>query len=284
MTPQQEDAQYALMCLFAEDQYDAYPATLEPPLDPRFASDWTLRGYVSGTDAILVAGTALSHGERVCYGVLLESKPAPGTFAIVIRGTKGIIEWIEDAIFSLTGYPFGGRVEVGFWSIYGSLAFHSLTGSEAPLIPSLVGILGPSANITVVGHSLGAALATYLAVDLSSRREPLTVSSRFFASPHPGDGAFGLYAASLLKDCRSYAYALDMVPRVPFEFGYEQLPGTIKLGVDNVQARIRRSLMCSHHALSYATLLDGSAPAIALLSLDAPYVACLLSDAPQMTP
>jgi triacylglycerol lipase len=279
MTALIADAAYALLALYAEDMRDAYPALLTPPPDPRLFTDgWTLRGYLTGVDTLLRPKATMANGlTRVYYGYLAEQSSAPGNFVVVVRGTEGFLEWLEDADFSMRNHPIRGKVESGFFGIYTSLQYRprdSLT--ELPLISGLTGYRGTGSAFTVIGHSLGAAMAHYLALDLVLAG--VTVAGRFFASPHPGDLAFAELMAAYLSDLRAYVYAMDIVPKVPFLMGYTQLPNPVVLDPSNVQAKIRSNVWCNHHAASYASMLNfGSVRA--LDAPDAPYLGCILGAA-----
>src|SRR6185437_5634308 len=129
-------------------------------------------------------------GDRtVFYGWLLRHQVSPGTFLCLIRGTKDLIEWAEDAEgvpVEAPGVP--GKVEQGFHGIYTSMRLRHPGGSDMPLVSAIEAIVGLG-TVTVAGHSLGAALATYLAADLAdTARLGDRVTARIYCSPRPGDG------------------------------------------------------------------------------------------------
>jgi triacylglycerol lipase len=249
-----EDARLAVLVLAAEDMYSAQgPGAVQPTVDLRIAADWTLRGYIVGTDAIIRMLGGLALGERrVYYGLLLQSRADSSQFAAVIRGTSGIAEWVED----LEGVPkmsrWPGRVESGFQGIYDSFAFRVPGASEIPMIGAIATIVGQG-RLTVAGHSLGSALATYLAYELSSAL-PGRVALRVWASPHPGDSTFMGAVATAIPDHAHYRNPNDIVPRVPIAFGYEHLPNTISLSPETETVSVRNTYGCSHHLLSYLAL------------------------------
>jgi hypothetical protein len=271
------DSRYALLALIAEDMY-ADPQVLEPQADPRLASNgWALRGYLTGCDALLRARTALSLGEqRVFYGFLAESTLNPGVFACVVRGTDGLIEWLEDAEFALMAHPVSGRVEAGFWGIYATMHYRAPGGEDVPLLQGLVCAIG-AGDVTVIGHSLGAALATYLTYDLAAPKLlGHQVAGRFFASPRPGDDVFAKIVADQVSDQAAYAYEFDVVPRVPFGFGFAPLASVKEFAASAIGVRIKVNPFCSHHALSYCAILDPSSLDLAgIPDQDRPYAACI---------
>lgn len=275
---QAADARYALLALIAEDMYSD-PAVLEPPPDPRLeAGGWVIRGYITGCDALFRRRmTVALFDRRVFYGFLAESTETPGVFACVVRGTDGLIEWIEDAEFLLSAHPVTGRVEAGFWGIYQTMRYH-FQGSEeeVPLLQGLVREIG-AGQVTVIGHSLGAALATYLACDLAAPALlGAQVAGRFFASPRPGDDTFAAHVGQQIADCQVYAYELDIVPRVPFGFGFAHLAAFVRFAAGESGVRLKLNPFCSHHALSYLAMLDPKSIDLAALpSKDREYAACI---------
>jgi len=244
--------------LLAMDMHLQSPTTLAPPPDPRLAtSGWLLHGYLTGVDAIFRRYAALElGGARVCYGLVLEDTTHPGHFLVAIRGTAELIEWLEDAEFNATPYPGGGEVETGFWELYSTLAYlpAALGAQEVPLIPALTA-LTQGAAVTVAGHSLGAALAPYLTLDLAET-PGLKVSGRYFAPPRPGNGAFADLFDRTVADYVAYTDYLDVVPHVPVGLGYCPLKKLIAITPAISQARIAFGIGARHHLVCYLAQLD----------------------------
>lgn len=266
------DVDYAVLVLAAEDMYAAQGAhVLEPVVDPRISANWDLRGYIIGTDAILrlLNGWALGE-QRVYYGLLLESRSAPGHFAAAIRGTSGWQEWGED----LEGMPkmgrWPGRVESGFQGVYDSFAYKPVDASEIPMIGAISTIVG-SGTLTVAGHSLGSALATYLAYELSSAL-PGRVSLRIWASPHSGDSGFCAAVAAALPDHAHYRNFNDFVPRVPIALGYAHIPNTVLVGPITDKIEVKNDWGHSHHLISYIALMAPDLYESAASARDQPYL------------
>lgn len=241
------DAQWAYLEHFVEQLYA--PLILAPiPTAETPLADWAVRGYLTGVDALLRPLGSLVPGiQKVFYGILLENN---AQCALFIRGTEGLIEWAEDAEFFLVDHPTlpaAGKVDAGFYQL-----FHTLEFEGGPLA-DIFKIVGDK-PLTIVGHSLGAALATYTAYELARPN----VDARFFASPRVGNTEFAAAVAREVKNYRAYAYELDVVPRVPFGWDYATLPGTTVLSPHAAACRIRLELDCFHHAICYASLLDAS--------------------------
>lgn len=266
------DREQGLMVMYAADMYKIFPGQLTPPVDGRLGARWTVVGYLTAVDAILLPQRQMGQGVEVCYGVLARNRADPTKHVVAIRGTEGMVEWIEDAQFVLINHPGGaGRVEGGFWNIYASMQFKVNSGDAGvPAKDGVTAAIGANGTVTVAGHSLGSALATFLAFDpaapalLGAR-----VSACLFASPHPGDDAFAhAFDVSLSGRYVLYNYFLDAVPRVPFGPDYAHLPTVIDLRPSDAQARIRFDLGCNHHIVCYCAMLDyaqtDAAPKIAV--------------------
>ena len=274
------DAQLALACMMAESAYDpAHPEIIQPPLDSRLASRYTLRGNVTAQDAVFRREIPLGT-QRVFYGWLLEETAAPGRFLLVIRGTAGGVEWCEDA----TGLPMaygisGARVHRGFYELYRTFLYTAAgTSTHQPALSGVAGAVS-SGSVTVVGHSLGSALASYWAYELADiALLGSRVSVRLFASPRPGDGHFADLFAVRIKDAIAYAFDPDLVPKVPFGFGYTPLHCLQEIEPAAAAVRIKMNPDCCHHAYSYCALLSPEIAASAVLTIaDATFHACLLS-------
>ena len=254
-------AKMALLAAYAEDMFEAlgddHTDVLAPPVDSRVASEWNILGYLSGRDAVLDA-QRFGMGDVVYYGFLASSKADPSQYVAVVRGTERIIEWLVDAEFLPVPHALAGNVPNGFYSIYGSMSF---TGPDGTLqgVSAADGIAQhvQGNSLTVVGHSLGSALATYLTLDLVvGKGLKDKVSACVFASPRPGDSAFCAYFDRQLASYSVFNYCLDLVPQVPKFFGYQQLSRAVEIDLQSAEAKINFDLKCNHHAVCYAAMLD----------------------------
>jgi hypothetical protein len=268
-------APYALLCAYAEDLFDRLiQVKARGQLNPAFpegyppAVDWNIIGYLTGVDALprgIPVSAVDSFGQDVYYGLLLSSKTAPTNSAIVIRGTEDMTEWLEDAEFVPQSIQGGAVVETVFYALYKRMNFADVSGNPANgLLAGLSEALkNAGATSTVVtGHSLGAALATHLALDLALT--PLTnvqVSTYLFASPRVGDAAYASLFNSQVSTCKGYSFDLDLVPKLP-SIGYTPLPSIQNFSPAEAQARIKISILnpaAAHHAVCYAAMLDYNA-------------------------
>ena len=274
-------AQMGLLVMRTEDMFAQLTKPeqqkLDPPLDPATAAAYDLKGYLAGNDA-LVDFDPVTQKRRlrpstktVFYGFVANSKANPHQYVAVIRGTGNLLEWIKDAEFTPVPHPLsGGHVEMGFDSIYQTLKYRPyadgrFTG-DWQRAASAIAQAVPDGKVTVVGHSLGSTLATYLALDLAAEQHMRDrVTTCMFASPRPGDTPFVDFFDSTLTTYTLYNYSRDVVPMVPLLFGYSSLPRAIRITPDNAQADIRynpllpleiKNLACQHHAVCYAAMLD----------------------------
>lgn len=152
-----------------------------------------------------------------------------------------------------------------------------LDGAAGGAADDLTQLLKGAISILITGHSLGAALGHLLSFDLAApKRLGSRVQSVQFASPRPGDAAFGQALLARIPGHRSYWWHRDAVPQVPpTELGYASVPGSIELTLPP-SIEVAPGLAAAHHVLTYATLLDytslASFPAIAI---DLPFLGCI---------
>jgi hypothetical protein len=252
--------------MYAEVMYENLPASnkgnLTPPIDPNVAAKWHLVGYITGKDALLDT-QSVGLGATLYYGCLAYSKTDNTQYVAVIRGTDNGMEWIEDAQFLPVpaGGGIPGSVENGFYSIYGSMMYAPFPGgTPQTLAAGIHDAVGPN-QVTVIGHSLGSALATYLTLDLAvkAHRSPNTLAACMIASPRTGNAAYAQFFDQNVANYKVYNYSFDVVPKVPLFFDYTALPKTIEITPQNAQANILHTVGCNHHAADYAAMLDFNA-------------------------
>jgi hypothetical protein len=283
---------FGLLAMYAEDMYEANLGSLNPPADPRIAaSGWTIVGYLTAQDVLIPSPSAprqrlgVDPTKRVFFGFLASNTADPTSFVAVVRGTEGIIEWLIDAEFLLIPHPrhAGVQVEQGFWNIYQTMSLaDAATGltthqNAAEGIAKVVG----GGTVTVTGHSLGSALATYLTDDLAERMGA-SASACLFASPRSGDAAWAALFAASVKAYQLFNYILDLVIHVPAP-GYATLPNATVIQPATAQAGIRLDIFCNHHVICYCAMIDIAATRLAptTTALDESGVACILPAMPE---
>jgi triacylglycerol lipase len=240
-------AAHALLVSYAQTAFDADPKNLAPALDPRAAA-LELVGHIVGRDAV-----SFEINQRVCYGFLARSTVDPDLHVAVVRGTASAVEWLKDAEFAMKAHPVAGEISTGMWDVYDELRL-VVRGVASPLIAGVAQSVG-AGKLTVVGHSLGAALATFFAFDAAY---PLgdRLDAIILASPHPGDAAFAAAFEAQVQRYVLYNYEHDRVPQVPVGFRYKHLAQECVIRAAEAQAKIRDSLWSNHHVTSYAAMLD----------------------------
>ena len=265
-----EAVKFGFLVMYAEDMYTE--GTKIPAIDPRIKeAGWEVIAYLTAQDAILPKRSSLLPGQKqiielgvvVFYGFLARKSADPNEYAIAVRGTAGIAEWIIDAEFLPIANPRepGTTVEKGFWDIYESMDLISLDGKviNDDAAKGIAAMVGGTGRVVVAGHSLGAALATYLSLETAKLLGP-RLSACLFASPRTGDAAWAALYDKTVSDYRLFNYVLDVVPYVPFDLPpdiqYSTLSKATVIQPSTAQADVRLDLSCDHHLICYCAMLD----------------------------
>ena len=203
------------------------------------------------------------NGKMTLYGLVALSSDRKDA-VLAIRGIQNVQEWLNvtSAVF-LEAWAGFGKVGKNFADLYKTLkvippdqrpiSTEQLTSFSQQIDESIPG----DASITVVGHSLGAALATlYVAenVQQGKRNIPLLCT---FASPRVGNAEFagsfdqlpGLVSWRVVND-------LDAVPKVP-DWGFEHVRNLYEY---NSAFSTVPALDCWHALDTYMHLLDKNHP------------------------
>ncbi|MDR3773994.1 MAG: lipase family protein [Terracidiphilus sp.] len=191
----------------------------------------------------------------VSIGFVARSAAAAGEYVIVIRGTEGILEWLQDLKFlpePFATVPGSGLTEDGFTDMYNSFRV-APDPNSARLTPSLGGLLGDTVSkLTICGHSLGSALATLLALDVVVNTPYKQPSLITFASPRVGDLHFSSFFNSVVPDCVRIANRMDIVTHVPLPPLYIHVGDENEL---NPGGTVENNVLCEHAMDTYMFLL-----------------------------
>jgi len=151
---------------------------------------------------------------------------------VAFRGTvsSSIKNWVED-LSAFKGWSdvdgiSDARAESGFESAYKPLKPQMLSAVSAAVQQY------PTASITVTGHSLGGAMSTLAAVDLTQGEGYSDITHYTFGSPRTGNPTFASAYQSLVGSGQRIRVVNnnDLVPHVPLEdFGYEHVAQEIWL-------------------------------------------------------
>jgi len=263
------------------------PLTSAAPFALLAADDWDIGGQIRCDDDLTVLRTLKRRfklrQDNYFYGFLLRRKTvdSTGDFAIgdylaMVRGTMEPEEWLLDAIatpdlFPSQGHPRAGPVPTGFSSIYDSMTLVDGAGRSLGRAAAAIGTIinGDNTKLTVVGHSLGAALVSYLTFDLAAEvHDPAGhLDAHMIACPNPGDTVFAKGFRDAVPNYGVVNWDRDLVPKLPpLPYGpllnggsaqnvlvlTETTPNIGPLPVNNPQ--------CNHHAVCYARMLDNGNP------------------------
>ncbi|RDS83544.1 lipase family protein [Dyella monticola] len=274
-------AKHALLAMYAEDMLGGQ-GSLAPPIDPRCSGEWTLLGHLVAKNALL-CGQKLQLGDAAYYGFVAVNKNDATNLIAVVRGTELAVEWLENFEGLLIDRPGIGWVEQGFDSIYGAMSYVALNAApaaaaQAPAAAAIANVLPAGSTVTVIGHSLGAALASYLMLDLATvPQRSYRVEGSLFACPRAGSQDFVQRVDQAIDAYRVYNYMRDLVPHVPpslpLPLNFESFPQTTWIQAADAQAVIKNDLECNHHAYCYAAMLDFASVTISPTNL------CILKQA-----
>jgi len=202
--------------------------------------------------------TAAGNKCKVTMGILAQNDANANDVVLAIRGTLDIWEWVQDAKFLLRDFPRvtgSGLTEDGFTDMYLSFSMDPAVDhgdAGATFYSELIGLIPPTAQVTVVGHSLGSALATLMALDLAANSK-LPVTLYTLASPRVGDLTFSHVFNNAVPNAYRVANRLDIVPKVPPPLMYFHVGDETELIPPK---SLKFDLGCEHHLTSYFNMLN----------------------------
>ena len=238
--------------VFVENAYQMFaasPGSPTPPVLPIFPSTYELVLYLTAVDHVL------GETERKFFGFVARSQESPADYVVAIRGTEHLIEWLIDAEFRPTTFspvPAAGDVEDGFFSIYRTLGGVLPNGQPADL-RQFIGESAGKGSLTIAGHSLGAALAIMLALDVTVNSPVETLTLYTLAAPRVGGREFRTcFDQHVARSYRVYNEP-DVVPKLPPL--YQQLDVGEEIDSKDL-AGVKHSLACYHTLVTYLYVLN----------------------------
>ncbi|PWY73008.1 mono and diacylglycerol lipase [Aspergillus heteromorphus CBS 117.55] len=135
---------------------------------------------------------------------------------LAFRGSYSVRNWLADATFIYTNPNLcsGCEAELGFWSSWINVRAN-ITTALAETVTQY-----PDYSLVVVGHSLGAAVATLAAADL--REQGYVATLYAFASPRVANPTLAKYITNQNKGANfRFTHTTDPVPNLPLQLmGY----------------------------------------------------------------
>ncbi|XP_037415681.1 probable feruloyl esterase A [Triticum dicoccoides] len=141
---------------------------------------------------------------------------------VVFRGTQenSIQNWIEDLLWKQLDLDYPGMPEAmvhrGFYSAYHNTTIRDGIVSGIQKTRKLHG----DVPIMVTGHSMGAAMASFCALDLVVNYGLDDVKLMTFGQPRVGNAAFASYFKRYLPHAIRVTNANDIVPHLPPYFSF----------------------------------------------------------------
>jgi len=159
--------------------------------------------------------------------------PSQSTIYVSYRGSESMDNWISNIDVILTDYPkcSGCEVHKGFY-----VAEQRVIAEIISQVKALKQQF-PSYAVMVTGHSLGAALATFTAIDIQEAGIG-PVRLYMFGCPRVGNSAFATWASNTLQDRARITHHKDMVVHSPMHERFTHLSGEWYEPDDSVEVTI----------------------------------------------
>jgi triacylglycerol lipase len=269
--------------MYAVNNNDQRPAPINIP------PGWEFSAWINMADFLLQIT------EPKFYGFVVHEIADPDNRIIAIRGTEGIVEWLDDAA-SIVMVPFkqvpsAGRVAFGFDNIYSTMKVvpvpHTAPGLAPAAEPELTGSFGDQLEqlalrreaergvahtfaegrtrrerpTVVTAHSLGSALVTLFVLENSVKQKFDISLCSTLASPKVGNLEFKhLFDALPLTSWR-IVNTRDVVPKlpptIPIILDYEHVATAYPF---DSSLFAKKNLGCYHNIHTYLHWLNRSLP------------------------
>jgi lipase (class 3) len=268
--------------MFKADEKNLRPAPINIP------PGWEFSAWITMSDFFLQIS------DPKFYGIVVHGIANPDNRIIAIRGTEGIVEWLDDAA-SIVMVPFkqvpsAGRVAFGFDKIYSTLkvtpaprvapgqadaavaAEPELTGSFGDQLEQLAlrreterGVAKQFAAgrsrrerpTIVTGHSLGSALATLFVLENSVKNKFDITTISTLASPKVGNLEFKHVFGGLPLTSWRIVNTPDAVPKLPPTIPFVLDYEHVDVGYSFDSSDFaKKNLGCYHNIDTYLHWLD----------------------------
>jgi triacylglycerol lipase len=186
----------------SQEGLDSVEATLTP--EQRRAVEKDREALAMGANA----GQTESIADPGAFGFVVR-EDSSRAILISIRGTQTPAEWLADFVPVPVPFfesPGMGLVHVGF-----AIFYHKIRGT----IQSVLDTVDPATRITVIGHSLGGAMAILCAADIERNMQKKNVDVCTFGGPRTGKIDFRIRFNHEVPTSYRVVNALDIVPHVP---------------------------------------------------------------------
>jgi len=243
--------------------YFSDPSNLTPKPPPGFSAlGCQIIAYLNAVDMFI------DDSRMVFFGYVAQSIAQPNQLIIAIRGTEAPLEWLIDFELwptTFTTIPTAELlVENGFFSIFNTTTFVDSSGNAVPRADLLAPLVAAddAASLTIVGHSLGGALATMLTLDvlyIAPSLKPYTTLYTL-ASPAVGNSAFADYFNAAVQTSFRVWNEYDLVPRAFWFYTHVSGDGDEIIQTDQQYDEITFSPPCEHALTTYLWLLDPNNP------------------------
>jgi hypothetical protein len=154
------------------------------------------------------AAAEASIADPTAFGFVIREQ-ATGATIVCIRGTQTPREWLAN--FTAVPNPF--TLVQGFGAVH--LGFDHMYRSVRDSIDRHLATLPPASRITVLGHSLGGAMAILAAVDLRRNFGRTHLDVCTFGGPRVGLAGFRRHFNAEITACFRVTNQFDVVPHVP---------------------------------------------------------------------
>lgn len=150
--------------------------------------------------------------------------PAQKTIYVVFRGSTSIEDWLQDLselLCDAPSYCSGCQVHCGFQETE-QKAFPLVLDAVEKLKAML-----PDYKLVITGHSLGAAVATLVTLDLLALKKFGNIALVNYGSPRIGNDKFVEFASNAIVDKSRHTHYKDIVPHVPVHYRFTHISGEV---------------------------------------------------------